>query len=294
MKAVILGAHGQLGTALQKSLAGELFPWSRAEVDAGDAQALAKKLTEVKPTHLINCTAYNFVDKAEHEPEVAFRGNAGIVREMAKICADIDCQFVHISTDYVFGLDSKRTHPFNEDDAPGPVGVYGASKLMGEYYARTYAPRHLVIRTCGLYGKRSQQGGKGTNFVETMLRLAGEGKSLKVIDDQHCTPSFVDDVAMGIAELLGKGAQGLYNVTNSGHTTWYEFAKTIFELSGAKPNLTATTAAEYTAQFPIEKRPARRPGYSVLSLSKYESLGLKALPDWRSGLEKYLQSRDSA
>src|SRR5439155_20410681 len=134
------------------------------------------------------CAAYNFVDKAETEPEAAFAVNAWGVRELAKACTAAGTKLVHFSTDYVFGLDAGRAEPLTENDPPGPVSVYGLSKLAGEYVVRAALPNHLVIRTCGLYGVWGS-GGKGTNFVETMLRLAAEGKRLPVVNDQRCTPS---------------------------------------------------------------------------------------------------------
>ncbi|QVL33052.1 dTDP-4-dehydrorhamnose reductase [Telmatocola sphagniphila] len=290
MRYAIIGSAGQLGTALQKLLGNQAIPLTRADFDAIDAASLRRKLTELQPTHLINCSAYNFVDKAEQEPEVAFRSNAWAVRDMATICSELSAKFVHVSTDYVFGLDTTRTIPFRETDAPGPVSVYGVSKLTGEYFAQTYSANHLVIRTCGLYGVRQVQSGKGTNFVDTMRNLARAGKALKVINDQHCTPSFVEHVAQALVEMLHNDLKGLYHVTNSGQTNWYEFAKTIFELSGIQANLSPTTAAEYANQFPIEKRPARRPGYSVLSCDKLLAGNVKQLPDWRAGLADYLKS----
>ena len=140
------------------------------------------------PDVVVNCAAYNFVDKAESEPDAAFAVNAWGVRDLARVCRDLDCVLVHFSTDYVFGLDSGRARPYAETDAPGPVSVYGLSKLAGEYLVRALCPRHFVIRTCGLYGVWGS-GGKGGNFVETMLRVAGQGKPLRVVDDQICTPS---------------------------------------------------------------------------------------------------------
>ena len=147
---------------------------------------------------------YNLVDKAESEPEAAFAVNALGVRNLALACRDLDATFVHVSTDYVFGLDSSRRVPWKETDAPGPVSAYGLSKLTGEYWARQTTAKHVVVRTCGLYGVRGT-GGKGGNFVETMLRVAGEGKPLRVVGDQRCTPSFVGDVAAAMIQLIDSG-----------------------------------------------------------------------------------------
>jgi dTDP-4-dehydrorhamnose reductase len=137
------------------------------------------------------------------------------VRELARACRHLGAKLVHFSTDYVFGLDTARTTPLTETDPPGPVSVYGLSKLAGEYLVRSTAPRNLVIRTCGLYGVWGS-GGKGGNFVETMLRVAGQGKPLRVVNDQRCTPSYTVDVATAAAALIAAGAEGLFHVTSGG------------------------------------------------------------------------------
>src|SRR5205823_3809510 len=142
-------------------------PLTRADADLSHPADLRRLLDAVRPAVVVNCAAYNFVDRAESEPEAAFAVNAWAVRELALVCRDQGALLVHFSTDHVFGLDDTRRHPWREDDAPGPVSVYGLSKLSGEYLVRALCPRHLVIRTCGLYGQPGG-GGKGGNFVLTM------------------------------------------------------------------------------------------------------------------------------
>src|SRR3954451_22974680 len=229
MRYAPIGAGGQLGRDLAPRLGGEVVPLGRPDCDLTKPAALAERLHALQPDAVINCAAYNFVDKAETEPDAAFAVNAWSVRALARICRDLDCTLVHFSTDYVFGLDTNRRTPFETTDAPGPVSVYGMSKLAGEYAVRAECPKHFVIRTCGLFGVWGS-GGKGGNFVETMLRVAGQGKPLKVVDDQHCTPSYTADVAAAAAALIATGRYGLYHVTNSGATTWYELAKAASEL----------------------------------------------------------------
>jgi dTDP-4-dehydrorhamnose reductase len=244
---------------------------------------LRDALTELRPGVVINCAAYNYVDRAEDEPEAAFAVNAWGVRQLAQICRDLDCTLAHFSTDYVFGSDQGRRVPYTEGDAPGPVSVYGLSKLAGEYLVRSICPKHFIIRTCGLYGVWGS-GGKGSNFVETMLRLAGQGKPLRVVADQTCTPSYTADVASATAALLRTGRYGLYHVTNTGSCSWHEFARTIFELARVPADLAPTTSREYGA-------PARRPAYSVLATSSYSTLGLPPLRPWHEALAVYLQER---
>src|SRR5437868_6709649 len=162
MHYAVLGAVGQLGRDLCPRLGGHVTALTRAEADLTRPETLQATLTALRPQVVINCAAYNFVDQAEAEPEAAFAVNAWGVRELARACRAAGCRLVHFSTDYVFGLDAIRTEPFTEGDAPGPLGVYGLSKLAGEYLVRSALPDHLVIRTCGLYGVWGT-GGKGGN-----------------------------------------------------------------------------------------------------------------------------------
>jgi dTDP-4-dehydrorhamnose reductase len=286
MRYPVLGAAGQLGRDLCPRLPGDVIPLSRTgtpAVDLSRPESLRWLFEDMRPDVVINCAAYNFVDRAESEPQDAFAVNAWGVRELARLCREHDCRLVHFSTDYVFGLDAMRRQPWTESDAPGPVSVYGLSKLAGEYLVRAICPRHLVIRTCGLYGVWGS-GGKGGNFVETMLRLAGQGKPLRVVDDQTCTPSYTVDVAEATLALLATDQSGLYHVTNSGSCTWHELARTIFELSGIHANLTPIPSSEYPT-------PARRPAYSVLDHAGLRALGISSPRSWREALTAYLQER---
>jgi dTDP-4-dehydrorhamnose reductase len=232
---------------------------------------------------VINCAAYNFVDRAESEPETAFAVNAWGARAMAESCRQLGCVLVHFSSDYVFGLVQNRATPYAENDAPGPESVYGLSKLAGEYFVRALCPRHFVIRTCGLYGVWGS-GGKGGNFVETMLRLAGQGKRLRVVVDQVCTPSYTVDVAAATVDLVHTTHYGLYHLTNAGSCSWHEFASAIFEQAGVQADLSPISSREYGAA-------ARRPGYSVLAPAAYTAIGRPALRPWQEALACYLRER---
>lgn len=283
MKYAVLGSAGQLGHDLCPRLAGEAIALTREQADLTRPETLRTVLGKLRPDVVVNCAAYNFVDRAETEPEAAFAVNAWGVRELAKVCRDLDCTLVHFSSDYVFGLDPSRATPLADTDAPGPVSVYGLSKLAGEYLVRSICPKHLVIRTCGLYGVWGS-GGKGGNFVETMLRVAGQGKPLRVVADQTCTPSYTVDVATATAALIATGRSGLFHVTNSGSCTWHEFAAAIFQQAGVSANLSPITSAEYGAA-------ARRPGYSVLASEAYDRLGLPPLRSWQKALAAYFQEQ---
>lgn len=283
MKTLLLGSAGQLGCDLAPLLPGEVVPLTRADADFARRGSLAAVVRARGPDVVVNCAAYNFVDKAEGEPDEAFGVNAWAVRELATACGDVGAKLVHVSTDHVFGLDARRTYPYVEDDAPGPVSVYGLSKLAGEFVARSLAPKHLLVRTCGLYGLRGT-GGKGGNFVETMLRAAGEGRPLRVVDDQRCTPSATKDVAATIAALMAADAVGLFHVTNAGSCTWYELATEIFRQAGVTADLAPCRTADRTG-------PARRPHYSVLSVAKLATVGVPAPLPWQDALAAYLDER---
>jgi dTDP-4-dehydrorhamnose reductase len=284
MRIPVLGSAGQLGRDLCSRLPGEVVPLTRDQVDLTKPAAITSAIGALKASALVNCAAYNFVDDAESHPDAAFAVNAWGVRALAAACQSCGVKLIHISTDYVFGLEPAAS-PRIESDAPGPVSVYGLSKLAGEYLARTICPDALVIRTCGLYGVWGS-GGKGGNFVETMLRLAAQGKPLRVVNDQHCTPSYTVDVAAGIASLIAANAVGLFHLTNAGSTTWYDFAEEIFRQAGLTPDLTPISSAEFA-------RPARRPPYSVLSTAKFSSIASSPPRHWSEALAAYLAERKS-
>jgi dTDP-4-dehydrorhamnose reductase len=285
MKIAVLGAAGQLGRDLCPRLAalGAVVPLSRADIDLAEPHTIAPALAAHRPDVFVNCAAYNFVDKAETDRAAASEVNEFGVRFLARACCDAGVKLLHFSTDYVFGADTARTTPYSEDDAPGPVSHYGQTKLAGEQSALAASPTHLVIRTCGLYGVWGS-GGKGGNFVETMLRLAGQGKPLRVVNDQHCTPSYTADVAAATVELLARSATGLFHVVNSGDCTWYEFAAEIFRQSFLKPDLNPITSAEFGAA-------AKRPAYGVLSTAKLTAFLGSPPRHWRDALASYLVER---
>jgi dTDP-4-dehydrorhamnose reductase len=288
MRYAVLGAAGQLGRDLCPRLPGEVVALSRhgsPAIDLARPESLRALFEEVRPDVVVNCAAYNFVDRAETEPPEAFAVNAWGVRDLARLCAERDRLLIHFSTDYVFGLDETRRQPWTENDAPGPVSVYGLSKLAGEYVVRALCPRHMVIRTCGLYGVWGS-GGKGGNFVETMLRLASQGKPLRVVADQICAPSYTVDVAEATVALLAAGRPGLYHLTNGGACSWHDFARTIFELADVPADLHPIPSSAYGA-------PARRPMYSVLDNVGLRELGLTQPRPWREALADYLRERKS-
>ncbi len=287
MRIAVLGANGQLGRDLCPLLPGEVLALNRSPgeippagggADLTRAAELTGLLRELRPDVVVNCAAYNFVDRAESEPEAAFAVNAWGPRTLARVCQELGCLLVHFSTDHVFGLDVSRREPLSEDDAPGPVSVYGLSKLSGEFQVQALCPRHLIIRSCGLYGLWGS-GGKGGNFVETMLRLAAQGKPVRVVSDQVCTPTFTLDLARAVVALIQAKGQGLFHVTSAGACSWFEFARTIFELAGLQVKVVPITTGEDGAA-------AQRPAYSVLTSNRLAKLGVPPLRPcarrWRS------------
>jgi dTDP-4-dehydrorhamnose reductase len=286
MKYAILGANGQLGQAFLRQVGPEAIGLIRMQCDLTKPGEMRAVLKALQPEVVVNCTAYNQVDHAESDPATAFAVNAWGVRDLARICRDLGCVFVHYSTNYVFGLDRQRRVPLGENDPPGPVGVYGASKLAGEYLVRAECERHFVIRTCGLFGA-IKPGAPRRSFVDMMLNLAEQGKKIRVVNDQICSQTLTDDLAAATLHLLPTQAYGLYHLTSAGECTWHEFARAIFELAGVEADLHGISSVEFGAA-------AQRPEYSVLANEAYARLGLPMIQDWQKALEMYLHSRHHA
>ena len=233
----------------------------------------------LRPQAVVNCAAWTAVDRAETERDACRAANVLAVQAVADACRAIDALFVQVSTDYVFGADAARNIPYREDDPPGPLGEYGASKLAGESAARSWE-RHQVVRTCGLYSAGAAGPVRGRNFADTMLVLAQDRPEVRVVADQFCTPSHVPDVAAAIIALLADGTPGTFHVTNSGATSWHGFATELFRQAGLSTVVTAIASQDYPS-------PVVRPPYSVLNTAKLAGLGI-TLPDWREGIAGYL------
>jgi dTDP-4-dehydrorhamnose reductase len=281
---LLVGASGQLGTDLRRTLPqAALIPLTRTDLDITDPGAVERALTAHAPGWVVNTAAFHRVDDIEtKDARQAFAVNAVAVDDLARACARRGTRLLHLSTDYVFG--GGLPGPYAEDAQPAPLSVYGVSKLAGELLARQASPRHVVVRSSGLYGVAGSAG-KGGNFVETMLRLDGEGKPIRVVDDQVLSPTYTADLAEAIAALLATDPPGgVYHLTNAGECSWFEFARHVFTLCGRTPKLVATTSAEYGA-------PARRPVRSVLRNTRAAALGVRPLPPWPQALEAYLRAK---
>lgn len=282
MRIAVVGAFGQLGSDLIPLLGDRAIALGHADIEITDPASVTIALDAARPTHVINCAAYNLVDRAEDEPEAAQRVNTSGPQHLADYCAQSGIVLMHVSTDYVFGHDAARRMPLSETDPTGPVSVYGASKLAGELAVRSRCPQHFLVRTCGLYGQRAARG-KG-NFVETMLRLGRECPELKIVADQRCTPTSTADLAAALVSLIETDTFGTYHATNDGDCSWFEFAREIFRLTDLTVNVIPNTAIEYGAK-------ARRPDYSVLDSTKLASVLGRPMPSWRDALSRYLALR---
>jgi dTDP-4-dehydrorhamnose reductase len=236
----------------------------------------------LEPAAVINAAAYTQVDRAEAEAEACFRVNAEAVKTLAEICRDLDCPLMQVSTDYVFGADRDRTTAYTESDRPGPINVYGASKLAGEAAARSWE-KHFIVRTCGLYCVSPAGPVRGKNFVDTMLVLSSDRSELRIVNDQRCTPSYVPHVARAMIRLLPTQRYGTFHVTNGGSATWLDFAAELFRQAGISMSLVPISTAEYAA-------PAPRAHFSVLDTSKFAALGVDDVPKWQDGIRDYLES----
>jgi len=271
-KILITGAKGMLGQDLCPILQDEGFDVTETDVDTldiTDAGMVKEVLLANKPSIVIHCAAYTNVDKAEEDLETATKINVNGTENLARVCGENDITLVYISTDYVF--DGTKGEKYLPTDAPNPINNYGLTKYRGEEAVRKYCKKYYITRTSWLYGIH------GKNFVETMISLADKPE-LKVVDDQIGCPTWTVELANGIVELIEDDAKyGTYHICGSGVTSWYGFAKEIFEQSGLSVNLKPCK----TDEFP---RPASRPGYSAMDNS-----GL--CRDWKIALKNYMALR---
>ena len=279
---LVIGASGQLGYELLSLLPplGRVLAEDQATFDLADPDAIRRRIRELAPDIIVNAAAYTAVDLAEKETELAYAVNAtapGILAEEAKRRGAV---LVHYSTDYVF--DGEARTPYVEDAPAGPLGVYGASKLAGERAVAAAGCAALVFRTSWVYGLR------GKNFLLTMKKLAAERDELRIVADQVGTPNWCGELAAATARIIAGGAgamaerRGLYHMSSTGQTTWYDFARAIIG-DTPPPRLVPITTAEYPT-------PARRPAYGVFDTRRFERTFGFALPPWRDALARCLQA----
>jgi dTDP-4-dehydrorhamnose reductase len=285
MKIAVFGCEGQLGVELVREFRGrgnEVYGYSRREVDITDFRALESQLGLLDPDVVVNAAAYNKVDVAETEPQVAYAANGLAVRNLAMVCRQLDARLVHFSTDYVF--DGLAGRPYREEDGVRPLSAYGVSKLAGEYYALGYCDSALVLRTSGVFGPQGLKTAGG-NFVESMLRLAAKGVPMRVVHDHVASPTYAPELARVSADLVELKEGGVFHAGGGEPISWYDYAAMIFRLRGLSPELKATDEREY-------RTAAKRPKYSALENARLIRVGVKAFPPLEQQLVSYFTQRD--
>jgi dTDP-4-dehydrorhamnose reductase len=283
-RVLVTGANGQLGNELRR-LSGtkkylEFIFTDVGELNIADEKEVIQFIEKVPVRFLVNCAAYNAVDKAEDEPEQAYLLNADAVNIIGRICSKLNIQLIHFSTDFVFN--GNKREPYNETDLPDPVSVYGKSKQAGEHCLQKLNTG-IIIRTSWLYSSF------GNNFVKTIIRLAREKNELNVVNDQTGSPTWAADLARitlkiidGLNDRMKHTQYGIYHYSNEGSCSWYDFAVEIIRLAGLKTEIHPVRTSEYPSK-------AIRPAYSVLNKSLIQNwLGIN-IPDWKDSLTKCMK-----
>jgi dTDP-4-dehydrorhamnose reductase len=280
---LITGHKGMLGREIfrvARELGKEPIGLDLPECDITNFKAVQHAVIKAEPELIIHAAAFTAVDRCESEADLALLVNGTGTQHVCLAAQSANVPVLHLSTDYIFDGNKPHPLPYDEWDAAHPLSMYGQSKLAGELFVRELCPRHYIVRISWLCGHGS------ANFVETMLKLSAGRDELKVVNDQHGSPTFVADLAPELLRLAGSGLFGTYHITNRGYTTWFEFAKKIFELSGAKTRVLPCT----TEEFP---RPAPRPRNSRLSPRLFENALGNRMPTWEEGLKKYIEERQT-
>ncbi|WP_055075456.1 dTDP-4-dehydrorhamnose reductase [Pseudanabaena sp. 'Roaring Creek'] len=285
LKVSLIGANGQLGSDIVSHFAQgdryQLTALTRADIDICDANAVDRVLSGHKFDVVINSAAYVRVDDCEQEVERAFNVNAIGALNVARASRDMDALCVYISTDYVFRGD--RQVPYSESDLPDPINVYGTSKLTGEYLVKQTTPRSLILRISSVFGKAGASG-KGGNFVETIVKKAKAGDSLKVVDDMVMSPTYTYDVARLLDSLLQAGTTGIMHGANAGICSWHEFATEILRLA----NINHPIESIPTSAFPTK---AKRPMNSALVSDRLNPSAAFKMRSWQDALTAYLAEK---
>jgi len=283
-KIIVLGASGQLGVELCADLRRrgfEVRAFGRTALNILDSDRVEHEFAELDPWAVFNAAAYNQVDVAEREPLAAYEANALGVRNIALACRQNDARLIHFSTDYVF--DGKLGRPYVETDPTHPTGAYAVSKLAGELYAQAYLDRPLIVRTSGVFGPGGLKTARG-NFPELMLRLAREGKPIRVVEDHVASPTFAPALASRSIDLLERDLDGIFHIGGGQPVSWFDYAKLVFEKAAVTANLTPTNEREYRTD-------ARRPKYSALANQRLKECGIAPMPPLADAIEEYLVAR---
>jgi dTDP-4-dehydrorhamnose reductase len=275
-KVLITGANGQLGCTLKKLSSNyddiEFFFVTKSQLNITDKNSLESFFENHNFQYCINCAAYTNVDQAEIDKDLAFQINANAVKNLAITCKKFNVVLIHISTDFVF--DGTKKEPYKETDIPNPINVYGESKLKGEQYIQSILKRFFILRTSWLYSEY------GNNFVKTILRLTRKNKELRVVNDQIGSPTYAQDLAEVILEIIdSKNSQyGLYHYSNQGAISWFDFSMAIFNFANISIQVTPIPTSSYPTL-------AKRPSFSSLNLENSKEKLNIVIPNWEVSLK---------
>ena len=273
MVILVTGANGQLGQSIKKVESNypefTFIYQNSQELDITNLDSCKVAFEKYKPKYCINTAAYTAVDKAESESEKAFEVNVNGPKNLAQVCAEYDTVLVHVSTDFIF--DGTQTKPYVETDTPNPTSVYGLTKLQGEQAIEKSWAKHYIIRTSWVFSEF------GNNFMKTMIRLGNERDSLSVVNDQKGTPTYAPDLADALLQICKSNNQayGIYNYSNEGECTWFEFAQEIFNVNNISIDLNPIPTTAYPT-------PAKRPAYSVLNKEKIKNTFNISIAPWQT------------
>ena len=276
MKVLVTGVKGQLGFDVMNELKKrglEAVGADIEEMDITDEESVNRFIMDAKPDAVIHCAAYTAVDAAEENEEICRRVNADGTRNIAKVCKELDCKMIYISTDYVF--DGQGSRPWEPDEERHPLNVYGQTKYEGELAVQELLEKYFIVRIAWVFGVN------GKNFVKTMLNLAQTHDTLTVVNDQYGSPTYTYDLARLLVDMVQTDKYGIYHATNEGICTWYEFACEIFKQANVAVKVLPVSAAEYRAK-------AKRPENSRMSKEKLTENGFERLPSWQDALGRYL------
>src|ERR1700733_531093 len=285
MKIAVIGANGQLGQDVVRTLANqgdEVRTFTHEDIELSSLESVRGCLRATQAEVVVNTAAMHHVESCEQQPDRAYEVNVMGARNLPTATRDLGSVLIHISTDYVF--DGTKSEPYVESDQPHPLNVYGRTKLEGEQFVRDINPKHYVLRTAALYGTHPCRAKAGQNFVDLMLRLARERGRVRVVDNEFTSPTATVDLARQIAALSRSDGYGLYHATAEGSCSWYEFAREIFRMADVSVTLEAASPNEFPAKVP-------RPAYSVLENRELKSRNLNLFRSWQDGLHAYLSAK---
>lgn len=277
MKVLVTGINGQLGHDVMgelKKRGHEAVGVDIEEMDITDAECVKRVMTQTAPEAVIHCSAYTAVDRAEEEVELCRQVNAEGTKNVAEVCAGLDCKLLYLSTDYIFSGEGER--PWEPGDEPDPLNIYGLTKFEGEQEIKSRMDKYFILRISWVFGVN------GNNFIKTMLRLGRENGAVRVVDDQIGSPTYTYDLAVLLVDMIETEKYGEYHASNEGTCSWYEFAKEIFAAAGMNEvEVTPVSSEEFPAK-------AKRPKNSRMSKEKLVKNGFNKLPSWQDAVKRYV------